>query len=75
MEKKVSLSSTSPINQTGNICSIICATATLYNIGKTLEEEEFEGDEDEPDVIDNAIDIQADNDGLAFRRAFVAQHF
>lgn len=55
--------------------AVICATDTLYNIGKTLQEEEFEGDEDEPDVIDNAIDIQVDNDGLAFRKAFVALHF
>lgn len=54
--------------------AIICATATLYNIAKNVQEEDFDEVINDMPLEDNII-IEANNNGLAFRRAFIAIHF
>ncbi|KAJ8928827.1 hypothetical protein NQ314_018547 [Rhamnusium bicolor] len=54
--------------------AVICATAVLYNIARNIQEDDFEDNNNELPPEDNII-IEANDDGLAFRRAFIAIHF
>ncbi|KAJ8930924.1 hypothetical protein NQ314_016222 [Rhamnusium bicolor] len=54
--------------------AVICATAVLYNIARNIQEDDFKDNNNELPPEDNII-IEANDDGLAFRGAFIAIHF